>query len=342
MSGFRRIGCSRNCVGARPGKAQVDVPKAIDRLFSRTQPATVVAAVSPDGEGNIAMSKRVLSRRSVLTTLVALLVGLLAPWASVEAREPIGATALVELTGLDRALEEVATGLAGEGARIVGQGEEIGDKDQFKAAWEQAATEAFASAKLKESLARRIDGKLTPAELVKIEDFYKGKLGRAMVAREIAAGSVKSQQEMMTGAEKMMRALSTNPKRIVALESLSRAIRLKEVSTGIALNMMRAVMIGMAAANTDKLKMPLDVIEEQVEQHRLTASQEMEAVTALSMTYTYRSASVDDIKAYEKFLRSPAGRRFNDVAMGGLDAVLSEGGLAFGNALVRFLNRTPI
>ncbi len=323
-------------------KVQLNVPNAIVRYFSAMQPARAVAAVSPGGEGNIAMSKRVLSRRLVLTTLFALLAGLLAPLADVEAREPISATALVELTGLDRALDEVATGLAGEGARIVGQGEEIGDKEQFKAAWEQAATESFASAKLKESLARRIDGKLKPAELAKIEDFYKGKLGRAMVGREIAASSAKSQQEMMTGAEQMMRALSSNRNRIVALESLSRAIRLKEVSTGIALNMMRAVMIGMAAANTDKLKMPLDVIEEQVEQHRVTAAQEMEAVTALSMTYTYRSASIDDIKAYEKFLRSPAGRRFNDVAMGGLDAVLSEGGLAFGNALVRFLNRTPI
>jgi hypothetical protein len=302
----------------------------------------VASCLAPDGEGTIAMPKRVLSRRCVLMTLLAFLAVLLAPLASVEARQPIGAAALVELTGLDRALEEVASGLAAEGARIVGQGEEIGDKEQFQAAWEQAASEAFAPAKLKDSLARRIDGKLKPDELLKVEDFYKGKLGKAMVTREIAASSAKSQQEMMSGAEKMMHALASNPRRIAALESLSRAIRLKEVSTGIALNMMRAVMIGMAAANTDKLKMPLDVIEEQVEQHRQTAAQEMEAVTALSMTYTYRSASIGDINSYEKFLRSPAGRRFNDVAMGGLDAVLSEGGLAFGNALVKFLNRTPI
>lgn len=288
------------------------------------------------------MLKRVLSRYCVLSAMVAMVAGLLAPLAAAAPREPITATALVVLTGLDRAMEEVATGLAGEGARIVAQGDEMGDKEQFKDAWVQAAHEAFTPGKLKESLARRIDGKLTPAELFKVEDFYKGKLGRAMVAREIDASTTKSQQDMMTSAERIMRALATQPKRIAALESLSRAIRLKEVSTGIALNMMRAVMIGMAAANTDKLKMPMDVIEEQVEAHRQSASQEMEAVTALSMTYTYRSASLDDLKAYERFLRSPAGRHYNDVAMSGLDAVLSEGGLAFGNALVKFLNRTPI
>lgn len=288
------------------------------------------------------MSMPCFHRRAALAAMLAFLAAFTLSASAAFAREPLSATELVALTGLDRALDEVATSLAAEGQRIVDTGEDVGDKEQFRMAWEQAANEAFAPGKLKESLARRIDGKLSPAELFRIEDFYKGKLGKAMVEREVAASSSAAQQEMAGGAHKLMTGLMAQPRRIAALDSLARAIRLKEVSTGIALNMMRAVMIGMSASNASKLAMPLDVIEQQVEAHRLSAAQELEAVTALAMAYTYRKASIADIRAYEKFLRSPAGKRYNDAAMTGLDAVLSEGGLAFGGALARALGHTPI
>mgnify|MGYP001435643828 CR=1 FL=1 len=326
--------------GSRATSYQADGRAGFGALFYETR--SVTESDADIMTRNPAMSKRALSRYAVLASLLAMLAALVLPFAAAQAREPISPEALVSLTGLDRALEEVATGLAAEGARIVGQGEDVGDPEQFRTAWEHAASESFSPTRLKEALARRIAGKLSPAELQKVESFYTGKLGKAMVAREVAASSSAAQQEMVTGAEKLMRGLASQPKRIVALDNLARAIRLKEVSTGIALNMMRAVMIGMSATNTSKLAMPLDVIEQQVEAHRQSAAAELEAVTALSMAFTYRNASVADLKAYEKFLRSPAGSHYNDVAMSGLDAVLSEGGLAFGQALARALGHTPI
>ncbi len=279
---------------------------------------------------------------SLLLALLLALTGLVSSVASAAPRQPIAATELVKLTGFDRALDDVARSLAQEGIRAAAEGNAVGEAQEFALAWAAAAQEAFAPAKLKESLASRIAGKLDDRDLHAIEDFFKGRLGSAMVAREVASGTPESQRDMAARAQRLMTDLMRKPKRVEALEAVADAVRLKEASVEMALNMMRAVLIGLSAADKSQLSMPLDVINEQIEAHRESVTQETEAVIMLAMAYTYRTATIADLNAYAKFLRSPPGKRFFDVAMGGLDAVLSEGGLLFGNLLMQSLGRMPI
>ena len=279
---------------------------------------------------------------SLLLSFVLVLFGLFAGATSAAPRQPIPAVELVKLTGFDRALDDVARSLAQEGIRAASEGHAVGEAQEFALAWAAAAQEAFAPERLKEALAKRIAGKLTDKELFAIEDFFKGRLGKSMVAREVASGTPEGQQDMASRAQRLMTDLMRKPKRIEALEAVANAIRLKEASVEMALNMMRAVLIGLSAADKSQLSMPIDLINEQIEAHRESVTQETEAVIMLAMAYTYRTATVSDLNAYAKFLRSPPGKRFFDVAMGGLDAVLSESGLVFGNLLMQSLGRMPI
>lgn len=279
---------------------------------------------------------------SLLLSMITGVIGLIAAAPTAEARKPMSAVDIVRLTGFDRALDDVATSLAQEGIRAAEQGHGSGDRQEFVLGWATAARSAFAPEKLKAALADRIADKLSEEDLFAIEDFFKGKLGKSMVAREVGSATADAQRDMMAKADALMRGLQRNPKRAAALIEVADAIRLREASVEMALNMLRAVMIGLAAADQSQLSMPLDVIEEQIEAHRAAVTAETEMVIMLAMAYTYRTASIADLKAYAKFLSSPPGKRFFDVSMKGLDAVLSESGLTFGTLLMQSMGRMPI
>lgn len=282
-----------------------------------------------------------LGRLLVMAYALLVCVSLATP-SSAGGREPLTATEIVRLTGFDRALDDIASSLAREGPRLALEGGGIGDKADFALAWAAAAETAFSPAKLKSSLAARVSGKLAPADLYAVEKFFKSKLGRAMVAREVASATPEAQREMAGKAERLMKSLAANPRRIEALVAVADAIHLREASVQIALNMMRAVLIGLAASDQSQLSMPVEAIDAEIEKHRDAVVAETDAVVMLAMAFTYRTASLKDLHAYADFLRSPVGKRFYNVAMKGLDATLSEGGLVFGNLLMATLGRMPI
>lgn len=262
--------------------------------------------------------------------------------APTHAREPISAAALSTLSGVDKALEDVAGSMAEEAATIAKEDPSLADSAAFVAAWKKSALENFAPDKLKAAFAQRLTGKLSPAEMMAAEDFYRSDLGKRVVAEEIAGSSKAGQEAMARDALAVMEKLEAEPARKVALKALSAAAQIDDMSITIALNVARAMMIGLASAQTSGQRMTMEDINQAIEQMRTQTTQEMAALTALSMAYVYRNVSIADLGSYEAFMRTPAGAKFIDEVMKGLDAVISQASLAFGKALAVELGREPI
>lgn len=258
------------------------------------------------------------------------------------AREPISPEALAQLTGVDRAFDNLAGSLAEQGNAIASQGQVIGDKDTFVATWRNAAQAAFAPDKLKAAYAKRLTGKLAPNESIAVEDFFRSKLGRRMVAAEASANTSEAQQAMIAQAKELMERLAKDSKRKAALNRVSRSIKLEEMTIKAAMNMSRAVLIGLSSAGASGQRMTLEEIMEAIEKQRPQIAAEISAVMALTLAYVYRELPVADVNAYANFLETPAGAKYADQSIKGLDATLSEAGLAFGRALAQGLNKDPI
>lgn len=270
---------------------------------------------------------------------VALLVAAVAP---ADAREPISPAALATLTGVDKALEDVASAMAEEAANVAKEDPNLADATAFVAAWKSAALASFAPDKLKTSFAQRLTGKLTPDETNTVEDFYRSELGQRIVSAEIAGNSKAAQEAMASEALALMEKLEADPARKSALKTLSAAAQIDDMSITIALNVARAMMIGVASAQTSGQRLTLEDISQAIDQMREQTSKEMAALTALSMAYIYRNIPVGDLASYEAFMRTPVGAKFIDQVMKGLDAVISQASLSFGKALALELGRDPI
>lgn len=281
-------------------------------------------------------------RRSKFASLAIVALAALALTGAAKAREAMSPEALTTLSGVDKALDDVAASMAEQGGDIAKEGEAIGEPDAFAAAWRKAALATFAPDKLKASMAKRLAGKLKPQEAFAVEDFYRSPLGQRIVAAEIAAGGKAGQEQMIAEAAKLMEALLADKKRKAAIDAVGKAIQIEEISTAIALNVSRAVMIGLASVNTGGGRMTLEDIERAIEQQKGEIASQMGAVATLSMAFAYRALPMDDLEAYEAFLKSGPGAKYTDIVLKSLDAVLSEGGLAFGRALAVELGRDPI
>lgn len=258
------------------------------------------------------------------------------------AREPIAPTELARITGMDKALDGVAAGIAVQGDQLAAEGEAIGGTANFAATWKKVADAAFAPAKLKAAFAARLAGKLSATETNTIEDFYRSDLGQRLVAAEVASGSEAGQQEMIAQARQIMEKLSADPARRKVLDEIVAATRLNDMSTVLAINMSRAIMIGLATADKTGSRMTMEDIVNATEQQRAEVSTQMDAVVTLSLAHAYRDIPASDLQSYATFLSKPEGRKFSGVVLNALDAVMSEAGLSFGKQLATELGREPI
>ncbi|MFV0367715.1 MAG: DUF2059 domain-containing protein [Hyphomicrobiaceae bacterium] len=261
---------------------------------------------------------------------------------AIKAREPASMARLAEVSGMDKALEGFAAAIATQGDQIIQQGNAIGDPAAFLEAWKRAANKSFTGDALKAGFLKRLGGKFSPDEINAVVDFYQSDLGKRLVAAEVAAGTEARQQEMANLAPSLMEGLAKDPTRNQELERIATVTNLSETMTSLALNISRAILIGIATADTSDRRMTLDDIAQVMTQQRPTIAKQMEAMTILSLAYAYKDLAIADLKEYGVFLATPSGRKFTAVSIENLDAVLSSASLTFGKLLAAELGRTPI
>src|SRR5262249_31400950 len=144
----------------------------------------------------------------------------------------------------------------------------------------------------------------------------------------------------MGKAGELLEELKNKPERAEILKLMESSLRLTESSTDRALNMARAAAIGMAAADESTTALPADVIEaidSAMQQLRPALTAQLKERVSLSLAYTYRDASVSELRQYLAFLTSSAGKELYGAIVPAMNKVLVKAGGDFGHALMKEL-----
>jgi hypothetical protein len=251
---------------------------------------------------------------------------------------------LMELTGLDKAFDEIGAGIKVGMKQALPNNPTMSAALQGKviAAMEPAADAAFAPETLKREFRLGMTGKLAEADLDSIFAFYKSPLGARITALENAAQSADAQAQITKMAGGLLERLKNEPERAKVLTLMNSSLRLTENATDVAFNMGRAVAVGMAAADertaalTDET---IGAIDSEFEKMRPAMTAQIKKQVLLTQAYTYRDVSIPEVRQYLEFIQSPAGKRFYDAAMPAMSAVLVKAGGDFGHALMRELGK---
>jgi hypothetical protein len=216
------------------------------------------------------------------------------------------------------------------------------DQEKMLAAIDPAASAAFAPETLKGNFLLAIDRKLTNADLDRLLAFLKSPLGVRMTALEQASKAPDKQARVRKMAGELLERLKNDPERVKLLQRMDSALGITEFATDIAFNVGRTAAIGMAAADEKTVILPgeaINAINATLQRLRPAMAQQVKKQILLSMTYTYREASIPGLRQYLVFLTSPAGKRLYGVLVPAMNTVLTKAGSEFGHALMRELGK---
>jgi hypothetical protein len=293
------------------------------------------------------------SGRSRRALLVPAIVIVIAAGLGAEAKSPDGWAAevktpdrfseFIKLSGLDTAFDLLAVQVKASMQQALPNSPLLAaDQQKMLAAVDPAASAAFAPETLKRNFLLAIGGKLTNADLDKFLAFLKSPLGVRMTALEQASRAPDKQARIRKMAGELLERLKNDPERAKLLQRMDSSLRITEFATDIGFNVGRAVAIGMAAADEKTVSLPdeaINAIDAALQRLRPAMTQQVKEQILLSMTYTYREASIPELRQYLVFLTSPAGKRLYGVLVPAMNTVLTKAGSEFGHALMRELGK---
>jgi len=83
----------------------------------------------------------------------------------------------------------------------------------------------------------------------------------------------------------------------------------------------------------------IEAIDSALQKMRAAMTTQIKAMVLLSLAYTYREMSVEELRQYLVFATSPVGKRYHDAAVSAINKVLVNAGGEFGHALMRELGK---
>jgi len=188
--------------------------------------------------------------------------------------------------------------------------------DALVDALDQAGKEAFRADALQEEIERLLPGRLKPAEMLKAIEWLETDVGRRVTrAEELAAVTMDDaalkRYAQQTGGKPPPAARSKRLQSLIsatnAVESSASVIEATALGVAIGMDSMQPVQkrVGPALLRAQlKKAMPPEKVRESLR----------ESLPGL-FAYTYREVSDADLAAYDAFLRSPAGKKYNDTML---------------------------
>jgi hypothetical protein len=215
-------------------------------------------------------------------------------------------------------------------------------RDKVLAGLDAAAGLAFAPETLKREFRLELDGKVAEADLDSILTFYKSALGARMKALEKASQTPEARAEIEKRTGELMKRLKNEPERAEALTLIASAFRLTELSTDTVVNLHRAIAIGLAATDEKTTALTsgtIEAIDADGQKWLPAITAGVKAKILPFMAYTYREATIEELRQYLAFVGSPAARSYYDAVEPALNKVLVKAGEEFGHAVMRELGK---
>jgi hypothetical protein len=250
---------------------------------------------------------------------------------------------LMRLTGLDKAFDQVAPAIkTGIRQALPNSPMSAATREKVLAGMEPAADAAFAPETLRREFQLAMEGRLSNADLDGIFAFHRSPLGVRITALEKASQGAAAQGQVAKMAPALLQRLKDEPERAKVLVQMDSSLRLTELSAGIAFNTGRAVAVGMAAADERTAALPdeaIAAIDTALQKMRPALTAQLKEQILLSLAFTYRDASIPDLRRYLVFLTSPVGKKFYGAIAPAMNKVLIKAGGEFGHAFMRELGK---
>ncbi len=240
-------------------------------------------------------------------------------------------------TQLGQAQEQIRTGAQEAQAQaLAGKGGRKFSNDDF-ARLIAAMNAAYAPDKLRAAMVKELEAHLSAQDEGVVLEWLSSDLGVRLTRIEEASGELEA--SMAAEREAPAHFTSVPQPRINKVKRMVAAIRMGEATAAMVINMTTAIGFGMAMANAAEDPAAVaQLIRDRMEPGRERMVEAFNTRAVQSFAYVYRDVTDADLERYVAFSESPAGRRYHEASVKGMDNVLARAGIQMGrefDALMR-------
>lgn len=245
---------------------------------------------------------------------------------------------LIKKAGIEAVVMQIPDAMASAVQQMEQQGTKVDDK--FRSGWVKASKTAFRADRIIDAIAKSLE-KLTDEERRGVIAYYDTPAGKRIRALEEKASTAEAQAEIAAYAQKFM-ADAKNGERVKLYQQIDEATNASAVGTELGMRMAHITAIGMVNAAKGPVNVDTVLLEKQIELQRPQMAQQMKQTMLISSAYTYRELSVAEIKAYLKFLKTPATQKFTRIVLKSLSNQLVAQGRTFATELGKLIKRKDV
>ena len=249
---------------------------------------------------------------------------------AVWSKEPDKLSQVIAATGMDVSFDNFEKSLAVGLEQLPSSRP---DRAEFIAASKEAAAIAFAATPMKAILKEEMSDKLAEADLDAILQFYKQPLAKHITELENAASTPEAIRQTTGTSTEILKKLEADPKRADLYRAIDKSLNLSVGSIESALNLQRAILVGMSAADGQEL--PPEVFERILAGAKAKLTEQIPGLTFKHMALTYRDAKTEDLEAYLQFWSSSAGQNLWSTGRTAKNRVLVAASLIYGQDLLK-------
>jgi hypothetical protein len=197
----------------------------------------------------------------------------------------------------------------------------------------------FSSDEFKQIILDDLDEKLNNDDIESVLEWLDSPAGRQFTLLEEAASTPEKYNEMQEFALQMQNS-PPDSERLEMIQRLDSALKATESGVEVAMNMQRAIGIAIVSSLPREQQPSYDALSASIEQLRPQMENTIRAQTLVSLLYTYRSASQEDLAGYISFASSPAGTKYHTAVMSGLEKALVKGSYQLGEKISTTLRQS--
>ena len=242
---------------------------------------------------------------------------------------------LIKRSGIESVVAQIPPAMSASYLQLEQHG--VKPDEKFKTAWVNAVKASIRADRIVDAIDKGLQ-KLTVAERRSVLAFYDTPAGQRIRTLEEKASQPDAQPAIEAFAKTFM-ADPKNAERLKLYQQIDRATHGSILGTELGLRVAHATALGMANATRGPATIDQAALEKQVESQRPQIAQQVQQVVLLTSAFTYRDLTVAEIKAYLKFLTTPATQKFSTVVLNSLTNELATQARLFGSELVKNFRR---
>jgi hypothetical protein len=256
-------------------------------------------------------------RRGLVT--LSLLTGLIATgaWAAVGESAPDLAATLLRASGMERQIASIAPSFD---AQLAGSGDGI--SEDVRARLLETARRSFAADPLHRAALAHLNAHMDPARAQRALVWLRSEQGRRITRLEEAA----SEPEAVKALQEYAQSLGAKPPeaaRVALITRLDAATGATDLTAKFLYEMAAATARGMLAVSESS--QDASELEAALAGQKSSIAETARNMTLVSMLFTYRALSAEEVSSYIEFLETDAGRWYQSTTGHAFFAALRDG-----------------